>query len=262
MLLAKELRLPGRVHLLLLHLLEGRRGELGKQSKAAAPVDHVFTRLRGDFVFAKVIRSVPPVVALEEWLLEVQNPARSLITGGVLAALSVGGGSATLHSSRSEFSLACHIVALDKSVPYGRHIGELLRDLVTQPVDVVLENEVVHLARVAGANTWQATFDARTEHELLLLELEIPVELLDHLQLVQTQVLLVQTVATLLSAQEDYVLVDWLAPHVLLLRLELFVGSQRLVATVQVTWVHLVVVHQGEHFLRLLRGHQLRVGLV
>ena len=53
-------------------------------------------------------------------------------------------------------------------------------DLVAQPIDIVLEDEIVHLARVARANPWDATFGPRSQHKLLLI-LEIFVELLDHL---------------------------------------------------------------------------------
>lgn len=153
--------------------------------------------------------------------------------------------------------------------PLRRNLLVLLRHIVAEPINVILEDEVVDLARVARLRTRDpvAVLEAGAlqVHKVLLMLLEFTIESIDHELLTFTDIVLIENAATL-GAEEDNVAICCIRYNnrlpVRVLQLLVVVLAERLVARLQVIRIHLLIRHQLKHLARLLRGEELRVRLI
>ena len=131
------------------------------------------------------------------------------------------------------------------------HFLIFLRNVITEAIDVVLEDEVVDLASVARLGSgYAAIFEARAlqVHEVMLVLLEVPIEGIDEHLLILTDFILVEK-STALRTKKDHIPVCRLSLVLLLL----IIVGERLVARLEVVWIQLLVRHQLEHLAGLLR---------
>jgi len=106
------------------------------------------------------------LISLEERLLEVQNPARTLVACIVATFLPdcIGRRGIPTSVPGLDPNSARHTfigrVSCQHPISVRGHVLEFSRDFIAEPIDVVLEDEVIYLAGVTGTHAMNPILEA------------------------------------------------------------------------------------------------------